>query len=702
MPPPSSSLLSPLLSSSSPPPPSLSSSSLLSLSGDSHFYQVRTTFLLALQWTIVAFILQGQPFLFLAPKFRCKVENRVDSLKNFNSLNLRTLKEIKNDHALKNLTDFSNFQPKENENVDLNNIYLNEQKLIKENGFLPKYVGTIEEFSNTKGENSNINFETPQDQEFLNTFSYFDSNGETFSYYQCEEEEACKSLNREIWPGSSESLTVSFNLYCERGYLKSLCQTLFFIASNINTLIFSFLADLKGRKIAILILYILGAIPLLVASFAGSWILFMILLIISGAGVNPYSGLCFVLLSESSGERFRQSASVALLMTWGIGQLLFIPIAYYFRDWNVLLLYWIAIPLTIQIVSYIWIYESPKFLVSKKRFSEAKEVFKKIAATNKKSLPDFKFKEEAENELPHEPKPKQNTEVNNKNNTVGINPIVSVATSENISNSFLNTNQNELPKKSKTQNSEKIYTYLDLWRYPSQRKITFILSLAYFALYICYYGGIFAMETLGGNIYISAILLNSSELIAYILSEIIVRKTSRKHSFATCLFIMAFSCFLFLASENYIFSVILAMVAKFSVSISFSIIYIYTAELYPTPVRSLGIGLSTFLGKFGCALAPVLINFCKGWNVNAMVSFGIFAAVAGIGVGLGLEETKEKGLKEKIKEEEGEEEGEKEKMEREEEEREGKEGENSCVKGEETENVMSDIDTTWKKSEDLE
>ena len=682
MSPPSSSLVSPLIPSSSSPPPSLSSSSLLSLSGDSNFYQIRTTFLLALQWTIVAFILQGQPFLFLAPKFRCKVENKVDSLKYSNSLNWVSLK---NNYPLKNLTDFSNFQPGEKKNVNLNSPYVKEQATIKENGFLPKNSQTIEP-------NPSINFED---------FSYFDSNGEPSYYYQCEEEEACKSPNREIWPGSSESLTVSFNLYCERSYLKSLCQTLFFIASNISTLIFSFLADLKGRKVAILILYILGAIPLLVASFAGSWVLFMILLILSGAGVNPYSGLCFILLSESSGERFRQSASVALLMTWGIGQLLFIPIAYHFRDWNVLLLYWIAIPLTVQIISYLWIYESPKFLVSKKRFSEAKEVYRKIAKANKKNLPDFKFKEETENELPSEPKPKENQEINSKN-TVTINPTVSVATSHNTSNSILKTHPNNLPKESKTRNVNKIYTYVDLWRYPSQRKITILLSLGYFSLYICYYGGIFAMETLGGNIYMSAILLNSSELIAYIISDLIVRKTPRKPSFAICLFLMALSCFLFLISENYIFSIILAMVAKFAVSVSFSIIYIYTAELYPTPVRSLGIGLSTFLGKFGCALAPILISLCKGWDVNAMVSFGVFAGVAGVGVWFGLEETKEKGLKEKIKEEEekreddGDEKREKERGEEEE------EREKIWIKGEDTENVISDVDTTGKKSEELE
>lgn len=45
----------------------------------------------------------------------------------------------------------------------------------------------------------------------------------------------------------------------------------------------------------------------------------MILLIISGIGMSPYVLMCFVLLSESAGEKCRQYSSVALLFTWGAG-----------------------------------------------------------------------------------------------------------------------------------------------------------------------------------------------------------------------------------------------------------------------------------------------------------------------------------------------------------------------------------------------
>ena len=92
------------------------------------------------------------------------------------------------------------------------------------------------------------------------------------------------------------------------------------------------------------------------------------------------------------------------------------------------------------------------------------------------------------------------------------------------------------------------------------------------------------------------------------------------------------------------------MVCRFFVAMSLSIMTVYTAEIYPTTVRSLGIGVNTFIGKFGCALAPIFISwFQYTLHINPMVSFAIAAALAGFCCFF-LEETKGKGLKDEIPE----------------------------------------------------
>lgn len=49
----------------------------LALAGNNEFYQKRTTFFLALQWLVLAFIIQGQSFLFLPPNFVCPDSSNV-------------------------------------------------------------------------------------------------------------------------------------------------------------------------------------------------------------------------------------------------------------------------------------------------------------------------------------------------------------------------------------------------------------------------------------------------------------------------------------------------------------------------------------------------------------------------------------------------------------------------------------------------
>ena len=51
---------------------------------------------------------------------------------------------------------------------------------------------------------------------------------------------------------------------------------------------------------------------------------------------------------------------------------------------------------------------------------------------------------------------------------------------------------------------------------------------------------------------------------------------------------------------------ILSQLGKFFETGSFGIIYVYAAELYPTVLRSTGMGLSSVMGRVGSILAPVV------------------------------------------------------------------------------------------------
>jgi OCT family organic cation transporter-like MFS transporter 4/5 len=51
---------------------------------------------------------------------------------------------------------------------------------------------------------------------------------------------------------------------------------------------------------------------------------------------------------------------------------------------------------------------------------------------------------------------------------------------------------------------------------------------------------------------------------------------------------------------------ILSQLGKFGVTCAFAIIYVYAAELYPTVLRSTGMGMSSVMARVGSILAPVV------------------------------------------------------------------------------------------------
>ncbi len=57
---------------------------------------------------------------------------------------------------------------------------------------------------------------------------------------------------------------------------------------------------------------------------------------------------------------------------------------------------------------------------------------------------------------------------------------------------------------------------------------------------------------------------------------------------------------------------ILATIGKFGVISAFGIIYVQAAELFPTVVRSSGIGSSSACGRIGAILAPIVCRELVG------------------------------------------------------------------------------------------
>nr|XP_006811513.1 PREDICTED: organic cation transporter protein-like [Saccoglossus kowalevskii] len=200
----------------------------------------------------------------------------------------------------------------------------------------------------------------------------------------------------------------------------------------------------------------------------------------------------------------------------------------------------------------------------------------------------------------------------------------------------------------------KKYTVLDLMKTKNLRRNTIIIAINIFCNLMVYLGLSANTNVYSSNAYASFFVSGAVEVPAYLLSWFLLDRIGRR--WLTCIFMLAAGLALILIvpvsnqSLNELVT-ILALFGKFCISGSFGVIYIFAAEIFPTPARAAGLGFTGSFGTLGGIAAPfvmLLANYV--WGPLPFLIFGVSSVIAGLLVlllpettGVPLPETLEEG-----------------------------------------------------------
>ncbi|XP_026515208.1 solute carrier family 22 member 5-like [Terrapene carolina triunguis] len=326
-----------------------------------------------------------------------------------------------------------------------------------------------------------------------------------------------------------------------------------------NPLVFVFVHQRFGRKKVLFATMGVQTGFSFLQVFSTSWEMFSVLFVIVGMGQISNYVAAFVLGTEILGKTVRIIfCTLGVCIFYAIGYMLLPLFAYFIRDWRMLLLA-LTLPGLLCIPLWWVVPESPRWLISQGRVQEAEIIIRKAAKTNGITAPDVIF--------------------------------------------------DPMELQEMTSQKQQTHTILDLVRTKNIRLVTIMSVIIWMIISVGYFGLSLDTPNLHGDAYVNCFLSAVIEVPAYIIAWVLLRNLPRRYSMAAALFLGG--CVLLFIQlvppHLHILSIILVMLGKFGITSSFSMVYVYTAELYPTVVRNMGVGASSMASRLGSILSPYFV-----------------------------------------------------------------------------------------------
>uniref|UniRef100_A0A8C5BUS8 Solute carrier family 22 member 6 n=1 Tax=Gadus morhua TaxID=8049 RepID=A0A8C5BUS8_GADMO len=369
------------------------------------------------------------------------------------------------------------------------------------------------------------------------------------------------------------TIVTEWDLVCSLRPLKQMSQTIYMGGVLAGAIIFGGLSDRFGRKVILSWSYLQLAILGSCTALSPSYAIFCTLRFLSGMSV---SGI--ILNSVSLKVEWIPTSSRTLVGTlssffFTFGQMILAGLGFWLRDWRKLQ---VAVCLPYFLFSFYswWLTESARWLVLNRRSEEALKSIQQVARINGKK-------------------------------DVNITLEVAVCLSVCLSVCLL--------------------VCLPSFIHDCFLFLRFSTSFAY-------YGLAMDLQKFGVNVYLMQIIFGAVDIPAKLLALLMLTFLGRRVTQAACLFLSALVIFIniFVPTDMQTLRTTLACLGKGFTSSSFTCVYLYTGELYPTVVRQTGMGFVSTMARIGSMAAPAVLILDEVIPALPSIVYGGAAVIAGV------------------------------------------------------------------------
>ncbi|CAL8258985.1 unnamed protein product [Lota lota] len=356
-----------------------------------------------------------------------------------------------------------------------------------------------------------------------------------------------------------DSIVTEWYLVQDEAYKVSLAGSLFFAGVLVGNIVFGPLSDRVGRRPVFLTVLFFEVLFGYLTAVAPSYELFALSRLLVGLMNGGMGLVCFALTQEYVGKSYWAITGTMSNCAFAVGIALFGLLGFYVRPWRTLAATTNS-PGVLFFLLAVVLPESPRWLYSQGLIDEAEEVLRYVAMRNGCPVTNLKLRR--------------------------TDPALSGRQGNGGGG------------------------LLRLVSHPVLRWRTMLLMYTWYACSLVYYGLTLGAGTTSGSRYGNVAMYGLVELPAYPLCMYFINKpwAGRRRSTAGFLCLAGVSCLCTVIlpenSAGLINTRSLALLGKLMVSAAFNIVYIYTAELYPTVIRNAGLGVCSMSCRVGGILAP--------------------------------------------------------------------------------------------------